>query len=162
MATYTRSYLLHSLSHMVIKRSQAHAKLAVEVGKSQDVLIQSSTVFPFTLFPDTLTVDRIKVTIAKRHFFKVATMSYIRIEDILSVTPNFGPFFASLKIISNAPADNDSPYTISYLPRNDALKINRILKGYRIVLDKNIDVSALTNEELVATLDKLSEDGTDK
>src|SRR5579884_1058578 len=34
--------------------------------KSQDVLYEAETVWPFTLFPDTITLDREKLTIANR------------------------------------------------------------------------------------------------
>lgn len=161
MASYTRAYLLQSLSGMAIRKTQTKDILSGEVGKSQRVLVSARTVFPFTLFPDTITIDRIRVTIAHNIFFKVATLLHIRIEDIITVTPSFGPIFASLKIITNSPADTDNPYIISYLTKADALKINRILKGYRIALDKDIKVDQLSNDELVETLDYLSEDYID-
>src|SRR5690554_1710407 len=39
------------------------------VRRSQQVLGFARTVFPITLFPDSITVDRTKVTITKRDFF---------------------------------------------------------------------------------------------
>jgi len=40
---------------------------------AHDVLFRANTVFPFTLFPDTVTLDREKLTLVTRLFFRVAS-----------------------------------------------------------------------------------------
>jgi hypothetical protein len=64
--------------------------------KSNDILYKAESVFPFSMFPDTITVDREKVSIANRVFFRVAQMHSIRIDDVLSVEGNVGPVFLDL------------------------------------------------------------------
>src|SRR5437660_249209 len=47
-------------------------KLSEVAEKAHEILYKTDTVFPFTLFPDTITVEREKISIAKRYFFRVA------------------------------------------------------------------------------------------
>ncbi len=129
-------------------------ELAQTINSSHEILVTATTVFPFTLFPDTVTLDRAKLTIAHREFFWTSEVMSIRIEDILNVTADVGPFFGSLKIFTRF-FSTDKPYTVSFLHRRDALKIKRILQGYVIALQKNIDCSTLPTPELANMLDDL-------
>lgn len=74
-------------------KRQAQQNLVEAIGNSRDILVRATTVFPLTLFPDTLTIDRTKITITHRDFFKVAEVMSIGIEDVLNVTATVGPFF---------------------------------------------------------------------
>jgi hypothetical protein len=155
-----RAYLLHSLSHLAINRTKAKDDVTKQVTTSQEILATAKTVFPFTLFPDTVSVDRTNLTIAHRTFYKVASIISIKVDDILNITPNVGPFFGSLRI-STVFVDKASPYVVNYLPREDALRISRIIKGYKVALEKKLDTDTLSKEELVKLLDRLARDGTD-
>lgn len=129
-------------------------ELTQTINRSHEVLIEATTVFPFTLFPDTVTLDRAKLTISHREFFWTGEVMSIRIEDILNVTADVGPFFGSLKIFTRF-FNVDKPYSVNFLKRADALKIKRVLQGYIIALQKNIDCSTLPTKELSAMLDDL-------
>ncbi|HET7827345.1 MAG TPA: hypothetical protein VFK97_00560, partial [Candidatus Saccharimonadales bacterium] len=59
------------------KSAKGPEELAELTEKSLDVLYEATTVFPFTLFPDTLTLDREKLTIANRHFWQSATITSV-------------------------------------------------------------------------------------
>ncbi len=131
-------------------------KLTKAVGEAHQVLVSENTVFPFTLFPDTITVDREKVTIAHRIFFGVAEVISIRIEDILNVTADVGPFFGSLRITTRF-FDTSKPYNVNFLWRGDALRIKRVLQGYVIATQKKIDCSVFSPAPLVEMLDKLGQ-----
>jgi len=136
------------------EKHKAADQLIQVIGDSHDVLARAKTVFPLTLVPDTLTVDRSKLTIARRDFFKVAEVMSIRIEDILNIVANVGPFFGSLTI-STRFFDPDKPYVINNLRRADALKIKRIVQGYLIARREGVDCAALTTRELTHMLDEL-------
>jgi len=136
------------------ERQRVTQQLSQAIGGAQDVLFSATTVFPFTLFPDTITVDRAKLSVAKRMFFQVAEAMTIRIEDILNVTADVGPFFGSVKIATRF-FDTKKPYTVNYLWRHDALKLKRIMQGYIIAKQQNIDCSSLSAPELTMLLDKL-------
>ncbi|HET8670477.1 MAG TPA: hypothetical protein VFM05_07595, partial [Candidatus Saccharimonadales bacterium] len=128
---------------------------------SNELLAEATTVFPFTLFPDTVTVDRTQVTIAHRSFFAVGDITSIRIEDVLNVDTNVGPFFGSLKVYTRF-FNTQKPYRINWLWRNDALRVKRILQGYLIATKKQIDCSALKTEELATMLDELGKGNAEK
>ncbi|HTE21906.1 MAG TPA: hypothetical protein VK674_02590 [Candidatus Limnocylindria bacterium] len=131
-------------------------ELAETITKSREVLVSATTVFPFTLFPDAVTLDRAKLTIAHREFFAVGEVVSIRIEDILNVMADVGPFLGSLKIFTRF-FSTDKPYQVSFLRRQDALRIKRILQGYIIAIQKKIDCSALPTPELARMLDDLGQ-----
>ena len=151
----TRAYL--SQDGQTSSRYQAVRQLEEAIGTAHEVLVTATTIFPFTLFPDTITVDRSKLTVAHRTFFMVGEVISIRIEDILNVTADVGPFFGSLKITTRFFEDKQKPYNVNYLWRKDALKIKRVMQGYIIAAQKDIDCSALTTEELVTMLDQLGQ-----
>lgn len=118
--------------------------------KSHEILFRTDTVFPFTLFPDTIILDREKLTIINRHFFWVATINSTPIRDALSVTLNLGPFFGSLQISSRYFSSN--PYSMNYLWRSDAIKLRHLIQGYIIVEEQEIDCSKIAKGELITML----------
>jgi hypothetical protein len=127
--------------------------------KSNDILYKAESVFPFSMFPDTITVDREKVSIANRIFFRVAQMHSIRIDDVLTVEGNVGPFFGSVSVTSKYFVKN--PRVINYITREDTRNIQKILQGYTITRQKQIDCSKIPTKELLKLLMELGEEGTD-
>lgn len=126
--------------------------------KAHDVLFTANTVFPFVLFPDTVTMDREKLTIAKRTFFQVARITSVPIRDILSVEANVGPFFGSVHTSSRFFITN--PYTINFLQRKDALQLQRLLQGYIIAHEQNIDCDDIDKDRLIILLEDLGKGDT--
>lgn len=118
---------------------------------SNDILMRVSTVFPLTLFPDTVIVDRSQVTITHRTFIMTGGVTSIRIEDILSITANVGLFFGSLSILTRF-FDTNKPHEIIQLWRDDALRLKAIIHGLVVATKKEIDISTLNKTELVRTL----------
>lgn len=143
------------------KSARVARRLSDTIGNSQDILATASTVFPFTLFPDTATVDREKITIAHRMFFRTAEVISIRIEDILNITADVGPIFGSIKIHTRF-FDPDKPYSINFMWRKDALRFKRILQGYVIAIQKSIDCSVFDAKQLATLLDELGQGNTQK
>jgi hypothetical protein len=157
---------LHDLGRYVTRKgmreaekNEARHKLYEAVAVAHEPIFKATTVFPLTLFPDTVMIDRTKLTITHRFFFKVADVISIKIEDILNVTPHVGPFFGSIEIHTRF-FDPHKPYTVKYLWRDDALRFDRIMHGYSIALSQKIDCSSLEPKELAATLDKLGQGTT--
>lgn len=136
------------------QKRQAANELIQVIGDAHETLVSATTVFPFTLFPDTLSIDRTKLTITHRDFFRTAEVLSIRIEDILNITATVGPFFGSVKI-STRFYDPDKPYTVDMFTRADALRIKRITQGYLIARRNKVDCSALSTRELTQLLDEL-------
>lgn len=142
-------------SEAEIQETKEELKKAIH--GSHEVLATAKTVFPFALFPDTVTIDREKLTIARRSFFSNAEVMSIRIKDILNVTANVGPFFGSIHIVSRV-LTSEKPYEVKFLWREDSLKLKRVMQGYIIATQKGIDCSPLTTEDLAELLNKLGKD----
>jgi hypothetical protein len=136
-------------------------KLKDAIGASNDVLLRVQSVWPLMLFPSTITLDRAKITITERDFFSAGEILTIRVEDILNVTAQVGPFFGSVKITTRF-FNPEKPYVVYKLHRSDALRLKRIVQGYLIAMQKKIDCSKLTTKELTRTLDELGKVGPEE
>lgn len=130
-------------------------KIIEAIGHSQEILFIASTVFPFALFPDTVAVDREKVTVVNRTFFRVAEIVSIRIHDVLNVTVDVGPFFGAVKIQTRY-FESDIHY-IKFLRRKDALTLKRLLQGFVIATQKKIDCDAFNAQELATLLEEIGQ-----
>ncbi|HEY1085361.1 MAG TPA: hypothetical protein VGE34_01380 [Candidatus Saccharimonadales bacterium] len=128
------------------------------VRRSHEVLASVRTVIlPVNLFPDTITVDRTKITIHKRTFFWSAQVISIRIEDILNVACSVGPLFGSLTISSRVMNSTDH-FEINYFWRKDALYMKQLIQGYFIAQHDAIETGQLSRQELIETLLELGSD----
>jgi hypothetical protein len=141
--------------------NQDTTQLSEMVNNAKDVLASATTVFPFTLFPDTLSIDREKLTIVHRTFFKVSEVMSIHTEDILNVTANAGPFFGSLAL-STRFFHTDKPYRINYFWRDDALRLKSIIQGFIIAKQSDVDMNNINSKELTNMLISLGSGTTDE
>lgn len=124
------------------------------VGTPDDVLARATTIFPFTLFPDTVVLDRAQFSVTRRDIFKSGEVFSIRIEDVLSITADVNIFFGTLKLATRF-FDPDKPYIVKFLKRSDTLRIKRIMQGYLVARQRDIDCTALGTAELAKLLDEL-------
>jgi len=127
--------------------------------KSQDVLYEATSVFPFTLIPDTITLDREKLTLAQRFFWRTAKISGVPVGEIMSAEANVGPFFGSLHLTFRFFANNER--VINFLPRGDAIQMQRLIHGYIVAHRREIDVSNVPKEKLITLLCELGQGVTD-
>ncbi len=139
------------------KLSDEIIKIKKLVRHSHEVLANVHTVFPMTLFPDSIVVDRTKVTIIKRSFFWSSSVMSLRIEDILNVSSDVGPLFGSLTIASRVMSSVDH-FHINYFWRADAIFLKRIIQGYVFARQNNVNVGKLPRAQLIETLAELGHD----
>ena len=132
------------------KRQKRLANVAV---LGHDILFRANTIFPFTLFPDTVIVDREKLTFITRYFFSVAKITAIPIRDLLNVEADIGPIFGSVHTSSRFFIT--SPYSIRFLWRKDAIRLRRLLQGYIIANEQDIDCTKIEKGKLIALLNDL-------
>lgn len=137
--------------------AQEIADLKKMVKKSHEVLVSARTVFPITLFPHDIILDRTKITIIKRDFFWSSRVISIQIQDILNVSANIGPIFGSLTIASRVMNSIDH-FEVNFLWRNDAIHIKQMIQGYAIAKHSNLDTDHLSKEEMIDTLTELGND----
>jgi hypothetical protein len=136
-------------------------KLVDLTANAHEILFEASTVFPFTMFPDTVTLDREKITVANRTFFKVAKITSVPITDIQSVEANVGPFFGSIKLLRINMAPMPAPLSVRFLWRDDASKLQHLLQGYIIAHQKKVDCSTIDKEQLIILLNDLGQGVSD-
>jgi hypothetical protein len=127
--------------------------------KSQDVLYEASTMFPFTLVPDTITLDREKLTIANRFFWRVAKITSVPVGEVMSAEVSVGPFFGSLHLTFRFFANNER--VINFLSRHDAVELQRLIHGYIVAHRREIDVTSVEKGKLVALLTELGQGASD-
>jgi hypothetical protein len=132
-------------------------RLKKVVKKSHQVLASARTVFPLTLFPDSIIVDRTKVSIIKRDFFWTSNVISFQVEDLLNVASSVGPIFGSLTVASRVMSTIDH-FQINYLWREDALFIKRLIQGHIIAKNNKLETDHLTLKETVETLCELGTD----
>jgi len=134
---------------------ESRQELHQAIRGSNQILAYAKTVL--TIFPDTMTVDRAKVTITKRNFYRMADVMSMRIEDVLNATCTVGPVFGTVTLVSRVMNDSQT-YTIGRFWRSDAKRLKRILQGYVIALQRKIDCSKLETRELSVMLERLGAD----
>lgn len=145
-----------------VNRDGVTAKEAKDISRivrrSHEVLAGARTVpLPVNLFPDSIIVDRTKITITRRTFFWTSQVITMRIEDVLSVTSNFGPFFGSLLIATRIMNSTDH-FDVNYFWRKDAEYLKQIIQGYVIAQHNSIETKHLSKDELIKTLLELGRD----
>lgn len=125
---------------------EVHEKLIDLTEKSHDILCTADTVFPFTLFPHTITLDREKLTVVERFFFKTSKVITVPISSMISADASTGPFFGSVHMTSKYFIDNT--HVVKFLWRHDAEEIHRLLQGFIIAHEKGLEISDIDKEDL--------------
>ena len=123
--------------------------------KRPELLADVQSAFPFTLFPDSINIDRRKATIIHRAFLGKKTVVSVPLADILRVELSTGPLIGSLKIMTKF-FDN-KPLTVNFLRKSDAFLVKRLLDGYIIAKERGIDCSTMPKAELIAMLRSLGQ-----
>ena len=125
--------------------------------KSNEVLATCTTIFPFTLFRDTIILDRTKITLIQRNFFWSSKTMTFGIEDVLNTSVEVGPFFGSITIAIRVYSTEDH-FTLHHFWRKDAIHLKHMIQGFVVALHNDIKYSHLDKEELCAFLEKLGHD----
>jgi hypothetical protein len=133
------------------------SRLKNRVKRYHQVIGSARTVFPMTIFRDSIIVDRTKISIIKRDFFWTSNVVSFRIEDVLNVSCGVGPLFGSLTIASRVMSTVDH-FRIDYLWRSDAIKMNFLIQGYIIAKNNKLETDHLSRRELFETLCELGVD----
>jgi hypothetical protein len=123
------------------------------VEKSQRVLIELSSVFPFDLFPDTITIDESKLNIIIRVFFFSETVHSIPIKSLKDISVETSIFFGTLKVIPDGYPGQ--PIIVKFLKKDEAIKARRIIQGLTVASREGIDITQIPNQELKNKIEDL-------
>lgn len=121
--------------------------------ESQEVVYSASSVFPFALFPDTITFDRHKLSIVYRTFFWVEQTVSVPLADIKNIQAEMGPFFGTLIVTSDTFINNTQ--TVNYLRRKDVKCIQELVQGAMMAKKEEIDISKVPPQKLFKLLTDL-------
>jgi len=127
------------------------------VKRSHQVLANVRTVFPLTLFPDSIVVDRTKISITYRSFFWSSRVISFQVEDVLNVSSSVGPLFGSLTIASRVMSTVDH-FPVNFLWRSDAIFLKQLIQGHIIAKNNKLETDQLSQSEMVAMLCELGGD----
>lgn len=120
-----------------------------------ELLADVQSAFPFTLFPDSINIDRRKITVIHRAFLNKSRVVSVPLADIHRVELSTGPLLGSLKIM--AKFFDDKPVTVNFLKKSDAFLVKRLIDGFIIAIERNIDCSSMPKGELIAMLKGLGQ-----
>lgn len=151
-----KSRLVHSLQELArqTQKNKDDDDLEQVLVRSNQVLASAKSVFPWTLFPDTIILDRTKLTVIRRSFFMTEDVMSIRIEDILNVSATVGPIFGSITIATRVMSSTDH-FTLNHFLREDVMHLKHMIQGYVIARHNNIACDHLSYDELIHTLREL-------
>jgi len=121
--------------------------------KSSQVLFTAHTVFPFDLFPNTLTVNANKIDIVNVSFFASRQTTSIPLHDIANVEVQTSPFLATLRIINIRYPMH--PTVVRYMKKDDAVRAKGIIDGLLVALSQGADISEIEPGKMLADIEKL-------
>ncbi len=113
---------------------------------SARTIFRIKTIFPFVLFTDEVITDEEKVTVIIGNFFRSGYLRSVMIQDISNVSVETSVFFAKLTLIDrNFVQDR---ITVSYLNKEEALKMRRIIMGLIIAHENKVDLADYTMQQV--------------
>ena len=139
------------------KKEEDKQTISNLIKKSNRCIIRISSLFPWTLFPNTIEVEESRVTFIFRQLWASQSNS-VNIKDISNVFIQSSPFFATLQIVSRTFVEND--ITIGHLETKKAHRVQMIIEGLRTFAEHNIDTSNYEVNELIAKIEEFHTDKT--
>ncbi len=118
------------------------------------IIYSISTVFPFTILPNSLIIEETKINLIFWIFLGSKQIHSVDIKDVTNVFLETTPFFANIRIVSRTFTENE--ISMNTLRKNEATKAKDIIEGMRFLNNKKIDTSKLSNEQLRDVLQSVS------
>lgn len=141
------------IKDQVKQEAQNEQKLNQVVDNSNTVLFSAKTVFPFTFFPDEVIVSLNDISVVYNEFFfsnQIHSFSISRVGE--SVVTN-SLLFSQLKLIDKYTYKVIA--TVDYLPKKEAIKIQKLVQGLVAATNENIDLTKVESENLASKIEEL-------
>lgn len=135
------------------KKEEAKQQIDKLVQNSSEIICRYKTVFPFDFFPDQIVVTRDKVDIIYGVFFLSKEVLSILIPNIYEITIDFSLLFATLTF--RVIGFQDDPLPVTFLKKNEAIILRRIITGMVIAHKENIDLKHFDVKELRQKLEQI-------
>jgi len=125
-----------------------------ELSERNTILIyRTQSVFPFRIFPCSVSLNRNKVTVQDYSFFQAKEVQTVLIKDIVSVTTDETMMLSTLTLLDKAPSA--SGITATHLRKEEARKMRRLIEGLMIVDREGVDITHIENSQLLNYLESL-------
>jgi len=128
--------------------------------ESDKTLFRTKTVFPFTLFPDTIIIDYHKVSIIRKKFFMSESIDSINHGDILHVEAETGPLFSTIKITTKY--FSEKPIEIEYLGKKHGVKVRDMLHGLIAARQDDIAFDDVKKKGMAKELEQIGKADVDE
>ena len=133
----------------------AERALQRAIWDSNEILISAATVLKRRR--QSLTLNRTKLILEEHSSFGGGSVQSFQIEDVYNIDGAIGPVFGTVKIATKFTKPGE-PLVVGLFRRKDVLLLKRIVQGYIIALQKQLDLAAIPTEELRDMLYDLGED----
>jgi hypothetical protein len=149
-----REGIKESVKEGVKEEETGKRKLNELIQKSRKPLFEMSTIFPFDLFPDKLSIELDRVNIYHRNFLETGEVRGIAMSNIGEVVIGLSPFLTTLRIIEER-IGPESTHTFKPVWKEDAVKARRIITGLIIANKEGIELTIFKPEELAKKAEDL-------
>jgi hypothetical protein len=144
------------------KQQNAQKKLQSLTKHCDKVLLKIKTVFPFDLFPDTVTIDENKISVISSSFFASESVTTILLKEVTDVIVETSIFFAKLVFTYSHHPMKPMTTSVTFLKKKDALEAKRIIQGMLVLRrGENVDLSNTHPEKILSQIEELGEDHGD-
>lgn len=127
------------------------------IHKSEHVLFQATTVWPFDFFPDIFTIDENKVSLTTRSFWKTGTTRSYMLEDIKDVTFTKAIFLSTLIIRIERYTEDATELKVKPLWVKDAEEAQKILLGLLVALRQGVELEKAKEQKLPKQVEHIGE-----
>lgn len=139
--------------HEVFKYNRTQHKFNDIMSSSNDIIYSIKTIIPFKLFPDTLSVDRVQVTVSVGIFLGVRRYHSFLIEQIQNVKVVKGILFSSIAFEFSD--QKTASLHVQYLQNMQALKFKSVVDCLLAAQAEELDVDDLSTEQIWQLVDHM-------
>lgn len=145
-----------AIKDIIKEEAKQRQKFTQLIQQASTILFKIKTVFPFQVFPTTLTIDPQKITVKFKEFFSSDEIKSIPIKNISHIHVDCGPIFANMHIVDQGIMSDETIVEIPYLKKEEAMKARRIIQGLIIAHKQNVDILKLSDgEDLTRNLEQI-------
>lgn len=135
---------------------EAQKKVTSIAERADNILMKIKSVFPFDLFPNTVTIDSNKVIVVDKAFFASETVTSILLEEVTDIVVESNFFLAQIVITYSHHPLRPLHYKIPNLRKHEALRAAEIIQGLLVLrISEGIDLSKLEPEEIIRQLGEI-------
>lgn len=124
-----------------------------DIDKHNELLFKFIAVFPLDLFPDEVTLDKLKITIVKRDFFFSKRIITFPMSGSMNIQIFRGPITSTV-LIDDTSTIHQDPIPIKNVWLSDALRFHDLVQGMVIGMKQGVDLMSLSKDEIIENAER--------